>query len=499
MSQTIGSASSSLAAGTIFTIPRSSCGGSPRRTQVALLALPRGHPRHLRDGAAAAPADRAQRGRAAVSGRHRLRAGAEGDDGHRRAGAGSSTASPPAPSSSWRSAALAFLPSELRRSPCLPERELALEIAPALMGVGYILGYRQSAIMVAGSLISSLALIPLIALVGAGLTAPLFPEPTLTISAMSASQIWSRYVRYIGAGAVAVAGIVTVIRALPDHVPVAARRSLARPAQGRTVAADGRAVPRTDRDVPGWVVLAGPALVVLTLFAMPGPAGGSMSAGPRLVAASASRSSGSPSWSVSSRIVGLIGVSSNPTSGMALVTLLGVSLVFVALGWTDALRARRHPHGRHRRLRRRLEGGRHLAGPEDGAAGRRHAGPPAARPVHRRRVRLLGGRGHRVRPRHAYRFGSAELPAPQATLMKTVIEGVLAGALPWGLVGTGATFSLGAMLSGLPGLALRDRHLPAARQPDARSSWAGSCGASWRRGARGRRRRAIPACWRRPA
>src|SRR3954452_23839695 len=84
----------------------------------------------------------------------------------------------------------------------LPKAEVALEIAPARLAVGYILGFRQSSIMVSGSLISALVLTPLIALVGAGLSAPLFPELTTPISALSAGQIWARYVRYIGAGAV---------------------------------------------------------------------------------------------------------------------------------------------------------------------------------------------------------------------------------------------------------------------------------------------------------
>ena len=89
------------------------------------------------------------------------------------------------------------------------------EIAPALLAVGYILGYRQSAIMVSGSLISAIVLTPIIAVVGMSLPVPLFPETKSLISELSAGQIWSRYVRYIGAGAVAAAGIAAVIKALP--------------------------------------------------------------------------------------------------------------------------------------------------------------------------------------------------------------------------------------------------------------------------------------------
>ena len=335
MSQTIGSASSSLAAGTIFTIPALFMWGLiPAYTQVALLALLGG----ILGISAMVPLRRLLIVRSADELPYpegtACAAGAEGHDGDRhrrpvdllRPRAGAVIKLALGGGSLFSSELSALLPG-------LPNARIALEIAPALMGVGYILGYRQSAIMVAGSLISWLALIPLITLVGAGLTGPFAPEPALTISAMSPSQIWSRYVRYIGAGAVALAGIVTVARSMPTMY-----RSLAAVIAGLRKGGGGteEAVPRTDRDVPGWVVLAGPALVVVALFAIPGLLAGGMSAGPRFVAACGVAIFGLAFVVVSSRIVGLIGVSSNPTSGMALVTLLGVSLVFVALGWTDA-------------------------------------------------------------------------------------------------------------------------------------------------------------------
>ena len=89
--------------------------------------------------------------------------------------------------------------------PILPHAELALELAPALVAVGFILGYRQSGVLVAGSLVSSLVLIPLISWIGGGLTTPLYPETQRLISAMTTNDIWARYVRYIGAGAVGTA------------------------------------------------------------------------------------------------------------------------------------------------------------------------------------------------------------------------------------------------------------------------------------------------------
>jgi putative OPT family oligopeptide transporter len=334
--------------------------------------------------------------------------------------------------------------------PVLPKAELSLEIAPALLGVGYILGYRQSAIMVAGSLISAVVLIPLFALVGAGLSAPLFPETSRTIGEMTAGQIWGRYIRYVGAGAVAAAGLITVARALPTMYAsfVAVLRGLRR---GGTVAE--RDVPRTDRDVPGWVVVAVPVAVVLTLFAVPGLLAGNMGAGPRLAAALGVAVFGLAFVVVSSRIVGLIGVSSNPTSGMALVTLLGTSLVFVLFGWTDdAARAAVLTVGtvvcvaasKAGDISQDLKTGQLVgATPARQQAGQFIAAAFACWAV-AATVLLLG---------RAYSFGSADLPAPQATLMRTVIEGVLAGSLPWGLVGIGAAFSICGIIAGLPGLA----------------------------------------------
>ena len=98
--------------------------------------------------------------------------------------------------------------------PFLKKGELGMDLSPALFGVGYILGPRIATVMVGGGLLSSLLIIPIIATWGEG-KPPLYPEMILSIGDMSASQIWTRYVRYIGAGAVATAGIITLARSLP--------------------------------------------------------------------------------------------------------------------------------------------------------------------------------------------------------------------------------------------------------------------------------------------
>jgi putative OPT family oligopeptide transporter len=349
--------------------------------------------------------------------------------------------------------AAALIPSELHMLVIgLPKAELTLEIAPALLAVGYILGYRQSAIMVSGSLISALVLTPLIALVGDALPMPLFPETTTPIHDLAAGQIWSRYVRYIGAGAVAAAGIVTVVRSLPTMYSslLAVMRGVR--SEGAGVEA-GAGVPRTDRDLPGWVVLAGPALVVLLLVSVPGLLAGNMGFVPRLAAALGVGIFGIVFVVVSSRIVGLIGVSSNPTSGMTLVTLLGVALVFVLFGWNDpSARAAILTVGTVVCIAASKAG--------DISQDLKTGFLVGATPARQQAGQFLGAAfacwavaGTVLLLGKAFTFGSPELPAPQATLMKTVIDGVLSGALPWGLVGTGASLSLAAMLAGLPGLA----------------------------------------------
>ena len=453
LSQTIGSASSSLASGTIFTIPALFLWGlAPPLWQVGTLALLGGY-----------------LGIAAMVPLRRLLIVRSADELPYPEGTACAEVLRATTANSagggWIFMGLAvgaavklalggasLLPAEMSAHvPALPKAELSLEIAPALLAVGYILGYQRSAVMVSGSLISWLVLIPLIALVGDGLQSPLFPETKELVRELTPGQIWSRYVRYVGAGAVAAAGIVTVMRSLPTMYD--SLRAVLRGLRGGPAGAAGsEAIPRTDRDVAGWVVLAVPAAVVVTLVAAPGLLAGEMSLLPRLAAAAGVAVFGALFVVVSSRIVGLIGVSSNPTSGMTLVTLLGVSLVFVLCGWTDtSARAAILTVGtvvcvaasKAGDISQDLKTG-YLVGatPARQQLGQ-FLGAAFACWAVAGTVLLLGG---------AFGFGSSELPAPQATLMKTVIEGVLAGSLPWALVGTGSAFALCAMIAGLPGL-----------------------------------------------
>src|SRR5438876_3382304 len=206
LSQTIGSASSSLAAGTIFTIPALFLWGmAPPFWQAAILALLGG----FLGIAAMVPLRRLLIVRSAdelpypegTACAQVLRATTTAASGGRWIFIGLAVGA----AVKLALGALVIMPSTLSAHlPVLPKADIALEIAPALIGVGYILGYRQSSILVSGSLISAVVLTPLIAIYGTG-----------AVATMTATQIWSRHVRYIGAGAVAVAGLVAVARPLP--------------------------------------------------------------------------------------------------------------------------------------------------------------------------------------------------------------------------------------------------------------------------------------------
>lgn len=209
---------------------------------------------------------------------------------------------------------------------------ISAEISPALLGVGYIIGPRIASIMCAGGVLAYLVLIPMIKLFGESLAGPLAPEATVLIRDMSPGQIRNAYILYIGAGAVAAGGIISVFRSLPTiwHGLKGGLKDV-----GASKAKTG-AVPRTDRDLPMKFVLLGIlALVVVIAGANPLYVGG-VSVLTRIFAAVLIVVFGFLFVTVSSRLTGEIGSSSNPISGMTVATLLLTCLVFVILGWTGS-------------------------------------------------------------------------------------------------------------------------------------------------------------------
>jgi putative OPT family oligopeptide transporter len=333
--------------------------------------------------------------------------------------------------------------------PVLPKAEVALELAPALLGVGFILGYRQSGVLVAGSIISALVLTPLIAWIGAALVAPLAPEPAKLVVDMSAAEIWSRYVRYIGAGAVAAAGIITVARGLPTMASavVAVGKGMRRVEGGAAL------VPSTDRDLPSSFVIGAIVMVIAVAALVPGVFAGDMGPLPRAICAAGVAVFGLLFVTVAARIVGIVGVSSQPTSGIALITLIGIASIFAAAGWTDtAARAAVLTVGTIVAVAASKAG--------DISQDLKTGYLVGATPARQQFGQLIGASfacwgvaATVILLGTAYTFGSREIPAPQATLMKTIVEGVLAGALPWALVLSGGGLAIGALVCSISPLA----------------------------------------------
>jgi putative OPT family oligopeptide transporter len=210
---------------------------------------------------------------------------------------------------------------------------LAVEISPELLGVGYIIGPRIASIMCAGGVLAYLVLIPMISYFGDALSAPLAPEATGLIKDMDPDAIRNAYVLYIGAGAVAAGGIISVFRSLPTiwHGMKEGLKDFS-----STKTTEQAVVPRTDRDIAmKWVLLGIIAIVIAIAFANPLYVGGTTII-TRLAAAILIVVFGFLFVTVSSRLTGEIGSSSNPISGMTVATLLLACLTFVILGWTGS-------------------------------------------------------------------------------------------------------------------------------------------------------------------
>lgn len=210
---------------------------------------------------------------------------------------------------------------------------VALENNPALLGVGYIIGPYISSIMMAGGVLSYLVLIPMIKFFGSGLTTPVAPELTTTIDAMSPGQVRGAYVLYIGAGAVATAGIISLFRSLPT-IWHGLKSGLA-DFRGGGTSVDGSALPRTDRDISMKYVVIGVIVLMAAIMLAP-QLGISVFQSPvvSFLGALLIVILGFLFVTVSSRLTGEVGSSSNPISGMTVATLLITCLVFLGLGWT---------------------------------------------------------------------------------------------------------------------------------------------------------------------
>jgi putative OPT family oligopeptide transporter len=214
----------------------------------------------------------------------------------------------------------------------LPGAAIRADATPEYLGVGYIIGPRVAGTIFAGGVFSWLVLMPAIHFFGAHFPGPIYPG-TQPISQMSPSDLWAAYIRPMGAGAVAAAGILTLLRTIPT-IWGAFREGIATIGKSRAAAA---AELRTDRDFPMSVVVGGSVLLVVLMFLFltfkPVP-GAQTSLLANLAASLLVVVFGFLFVTVSSRIVGLIGSSANPISGMTIATLMATSAIFLVKGWT---------------------------------------------------------------------------------------------------------------------------------------------------------------------
>ncbi len=333
--------------------------------------------------------------------------------------------------------------------PLVKKAQLGCKVSAALFGVGYILGPRIGLVMVGGGLLSWLIIIPAIAYLGTGRVEPLYPETSLLISKMSPELIWTRYVRYIGAGAVATGGLATLIRSVPTIIE--SIRISVRKLQER-FSVSSEAEPRTQQDlslkVVGILLLAlfGVMALIPHVFPVLGGVGARAIAGILVILCAFFF------VTVSSRIVGLVGVTSNPTSGMTIATLLLTSSVFLLLGWTGAMgKVAAITVGCVVAIAASIAG--------DTSQDLKTGFLLGATPRKQQIGELIGVLTSAafvcltvIFLHKAYGFGTDKLPAPQATLMKVVIEGVLERNLPWLFVGIGVGIALACEVLRIPSL-----------------------------------------------
>ena len=313
------------------------------------------------------------------------------------------------------------------RGSTFPNATLDMDISPEYLGVGYVIGPKIAGVMLGGGVLSWLVLLPLLSIVGEYMPSAFPPVPPsgLRLAEMSPGQIWSGYIRYIGAGAVLAAGIITLLRTIPTIVS-SFRDSLKELRESRT---DQDARLRTDRDLSPIIVIAGSLVLAVALAIVPGmPTQGNVLAAILVIVF------GFFFVTVSSRITGLIGSSSNPISGMTIATLVLTCSIFVALGWTGDIYAP---------VALIIGAVVCIAAAIAGATSQdlKTGFIVGATPRHQQVGLIIGVLasaliiGFTTLYLHqTIGIGSSTLAAPQATLMSTIIKGLLGQNLPWGLL-----------------------------------------------------------------
>lgn len=310
---------------------------------------------------------------------------------------------------------------------------IGMDVLPALLGVGYICGARVSSYLLAGGVIGWFVIMPLIALFGADLT--IFPA-SVPVSQLSPDGIWSNYIRYIGAGAVAAGGIMSLIKNLP-LIAKTFRQALGR--YGSKTVDNSR----LGKDIPMNFTILGVGVMAIAMWLIP-------AVPVNLLGAIIIVVFGFFFATVSSRMVGIVGSSNNPVSGMAIATLLITTMILKATGSIGtAGMAASIAIGSVICIIAAIAG--------DTSQDLKTGYIVGATPWKQQVGELIGVGVSAVTIggvlyllNAAWSYGGKEIPAPQATLMKMVVEGVMNGNLPWVLVFAGVGIAIVVEILGIP-------------------------------------------------
>lgn len=327
---------------------------------------------------------------------------------------------------------LKVLPSDVAFAFKSFKGEVGMEVYPALLGVGYIVGPQIASYMFVGSIIGWMVIIPLICLFGPDTW--LYPADVGTTiadlyAAGGAAKIWSTYVKYIGAGAIATGGIISLIKSLPLIITTF-RDSIKSMKGGKNTN-----TARTAQDLPMQMILFGIVAMILIIWVVPAiPV--------TLLGAAIIVVFGFFFATVSSRMVGLVGSSNNPVSGMAIATLLIATMSIKASGKTgiDGMTAA-IAIGSVICIVAAIAG--------DTSQDLKTGYLLGATPKKQQMGEIIGVvvsglaiGGVLYLLNAAWGYGGAEVPAPQATLMKMIVEGIMGGNLPWNLVFIGVFLAI---------------------------------------------------------
>jgi len=333
----------------------------------------------------------------------------------------------------------------------LHKATIGFDLTPIFLGAGYLIGPRIAAVMAAGGVLAWSVLVPLVdALAGSPLGVVL--EIPAAASTLDATALWRAHVRYIGAGAVTMGGILslagvapTIARAAREGI-VAVRDTLARRAGARRGRFESLAVTaRTDRDLPGWVLPVTVTACALALWLVPAFGLGALEAFLAIVFSAFF-------VVVSARIVGLVGTTSQPISGMTITAILATGAVLKLIGHRGAeAMAASIMVGAVVAISSALAG--------DLIQDLKTAALVGATPARVQIGQMVGTLAAAARAgwvllllHQAYGLGSELLPAPQARLMATLVQGVAEGKLPWGMMAIGAGLALVAAAARVPAL-----------------------------------------------